>query len=462
MAGSTNICNHETANVSLTQGCTFKHGEELDYATAKASKAMIGAALQKRVQAIDSDTCEAGEEDTFFVADMGEVYRQHQRWTKHLPRITPHFAVKCMPDPMVLRLLAALGCGFDCASKTEIEQVLANGVDPSRIIYANPIKTKSYLRFTASKNVRQMTFDNTDELHKIAAIYPNAECYLRILTDDSASLCRLSQKFGASLEDVPMLLTTAKSLGLNIAGVAFHVGSGASDPSAFTKAVQDARSVFDQAIALGFAPHTLDCGGGFVPDTFEGMAAVLGKAVDACFPSSVRVIAEPGRYYTSAAFTIACHVTGRRTMVDPDTGLTSYMLYVNDGVYGNFSSIMFDHQNPVPQVLRTKWRADGFNYSSDSLPDSGYTSAEENDTMPVMELSTKSIEYSIWGQSCDGIDCISKKWLSRDLISTGDWLFFEEMGAYTKCSATAFNGFTDKHDVEYVCSEPEAATLLGF
>lgn len=34
------------------------------------------------------------------------------------------------------------------------------------------------------------------------------------------------------------------------------------------------------------------------------------------------------------------------------------------------------------------------------------------------------------------------------------------MTAYTKCSATRFNGFTDSHDVVYVCSEPGASALL--
>jgi ornithine decarboxylase len=46
-------------------------------------------------------------------------------------------------------------------------------------------------------------------------------------------------------------------------------------------------------------------------------------------------------------------------------------------------------------------------------------------------------------------------------LDVGDWLYFEDMGAYTKCSATKFNGFTDSHDVVYVCSEPGAKALLG-
>ena len=69
-----------------------------------------------------------------------------------------------------------------------------------------------------------------------------------VLTDDSSSLCRLSLKFGASLDSTKSLLELAKELGLNVVGVSFHVGSGASDPAAFLKAVQDARFVFDQAL----------------------------------------------------------------------------------------------------------------------------------------------------------------------------------------------------------------------
>lgn len=434
---------------------TEEHGQD----GVKLAKEMIGAALQKHVQAVNTDDCEAGDEDAFFVADLGDVYRQHLRWKKHLGRIIPHFAVKCNPDPMVIRLLAALGTGFDCASKSEIELVLREGVDPSRIIYAQPCKTKSYLRYTAKENVKQMTFDNSDELYKIKALFPDAELYLRIFTDDSQSLCRLSQKFGAHMDTAPELLALAKQLDLNIAGVAFHVGSGASDPSAFLKAVTDARNIFDQAIALGFNPHTLDVGGGFVSETFNDMAAVLSAAVDAHFPPSIRIIAEPGRYYTSSAFTIACNVIARRTVEDPVLNVKSYMLYLNDGVYGNFSSIMFDHQHPIPQVLSTRRRPDGFNYSLDSLADSGYASAEEVDTTTG---GAKTIEYSIWGPTCDGIDCISEKWLARDTVDVGDWLYFEDMGAYTKCSATRFNGFTDKHETKYVCSEPGATALLGF
>ena len=41
--------------------------------------------------------------------------------------VEPFYAVKCNPDPVIVKLLAALGCGFDCATKGEIDLVL-NGL----------------------------------------------------------------------------------------------------------------------------------------------------------------------------------------------------------------------------------------------------------------------------------------------------------------------------------------------
>jgi ornithine decarboxylase len=41
--------------------------------------------------------------------------------------VEPFYAVKCNPDPVIVRLIATLGCGFDCASMSEIDFVL-NGL----------------------------------------------------------------------------------------------------------------------------------------------------------------------------------------------------------------------------------------------------------------------------------------------------------------------------------------------
>lgn len=434
---------NNTENLAAAVAHQYHHGAAPVHPSPKQ---LIGDALRHRVESIDTELCEPGDEDTFFVADLGEVYRQHLRWKRALPRVKPFYAVKCNPDPKVLQLLAALGAGFDCASKWEIEQVLNMGLAPERIIYAQPCKTNSYVRYVKSHGVKQMTFDNADELYKIAKLYPEAELFLRIMTDDESSLCRLSMKFGAAKETTDGLLATAKDLGLNVVGVSFHVGSGASDPMAFYKAVYDAYEVFEQGRGYGFNMKTLDVGGGFCGDTFEDMAATLRDALDEYFPASsnVNIIAEPGRYYVSAAFTIACNIIARRTVegVLP-ADEKSYMVYVNDGLYGNFSSIMFDHQHPVAKVLRTGTRTLYDNNAANACPEGQGT------------------RYSVWGPTCDGIDRITETISFEHELDVGDWLYFEDMGAYTKCSATKFNGFSDEHDVIYVCSEPGAQALLS-
>ena len=56
-------------------------------------------------------------EDPFYLVDLGRLVELHQLWSAALPGVHPFYAVKCNNDPVLLQTLAALGCGFDCASK---------------------------------------------------------------------------------------------------------------------------------------------------------------------------------------------------------------------------------------------------------------------------------------------------------------------------------------------------------
>jgi ornithine decarboxylase len=233
-------------------------------------------------------------------------------------------AVKCNPDPYVIRLLAALGAGFDCASNGEINQILSSdgAIDPSRIIFANPCKATSFIRAAARAGVNTMTFDNADELYKIAKAHPRAKLVVRILTDDSKSLCAFGTKFGASLSVVPSLLAKAKELNLLVVGVSFHVGSGCYDPSVYHDAISCARAVFNMGKDIGYDFTLLDVGGGFEDCLFEKAAEVLRTAIGEFFPEDERrqkgihIIAEPGRFYVSTAFRLAVNVIARRAPLD--------------------------------------------------------------------------------------------------------------------------------------------------
>lgn len=117
----------------------------------------------------------ANQDEPFYVFNIGDIVKKHQTWIEKMPRVVPHYAVKCNDNDVVLATLAALGTSFDCASKAEINKILSLGVNPERIIFANPTKPKSHIRFAQVVGVKTMTFDCDIELQKIKAICPDAK-----------------------------------------------------------------------------------------------------------------------------------------------------------------------------------------------------------------------------------------------------------------------------------------------
>ncbi|KAL3881866.1 hypothetical protein ACJMK2_028258 [Sinanodonta woodiana] len=373
------------------------------------------------------------KEEAFMLGDLGDVINKYKRWVKKLPRVEPFYAVKCNNEHAVLKVLSDLGCSFDCASKSELQMVMNLGVEPCRIIYANPCKQRSYIRYAAKHHVSLMTFDNEEELHKIKDIYYGARLVLRIRPpNDFKILCELGIKFGCHKTKVRPLLETARRLGLNVVGVSFHVGSGCLEASAFAAAIQQARQVFDIGLDLGFDMNLLDIGGGFPgqvspPISFNEIAEVVNEALDLYFPSDdrIRIIAEPGRYMVASAFTLVANIIAKRYVArdqrgengEPVSSLSAsdepaIMYYINDGVYGSFNCLLFDHAHDHVTA---------------------YIPRE-----PENELT---YECSLWGPTCDGIDCINEKTQLPEL-KVGDWLYFLDMGAYTTVAASAFNGMT--------------------
>lgn len=394
------------------------------------------------------------DESAFFAGDLSAVYDAVAQWRASPigSRVEIFYAVKCNPSPMVLHLLSLLGVNFDCASSSEINHVLSlpAGPSPDRIIFANPCKPASFVRKAHASGVDMMTFDNADELHKIKALHPRAKLVLRILTDDSKSLCRLGLKFGAPLDVCPSLLQTAKELGLDVVGVSFHVGSGCKDPEQFADAIWRARRAFDMAKEAGYKLELLDIGGGFERETFAQMSRVISDNLDMYFPASegVRVIAEPGRFLVSSAFTLATNVIARRKNAEAapaevedipsgaeGEGSADVMYYINDGVYGSFNCILFDHQIVHPYPLTV---AGSHSAGRPAFPPPPNVELEKDLTLQLGYTGTQ--RASVWGPTCDSIDCV-RAVVNLPPLEVGDWLGWAEMGAYTLCAASTFNGF---------------------
>jgi len=231
-------------------------------------------------------------------------------------------------------------------------------------------------------------------------------------------------KFGVLPEEAPKLLETARSLNLNVVGVSFHVGSGCMEPAVFNRAIKACKTLFDYGETLGFpGMRFLDIGGGFPGNTgtsIKEIAEVVNASLSEHFPPEcgVEIIAEPGRFYVAKAFSLVTLVHSLRQVGRDEDADKKFMYYINDGVYGSFNCVMYDHAVVHPKLLK--------------------------------EYEGPSYQCSIWGPTCDGLDqvCPSEQLPELQL---GDWLLFNDMGAYTLVAAGTFNGFPVSR-IHYVAS----------
>jgi len=269
------------------------------------------------------------------------------------------------------------------------------------------------------------------EVEKIHELFPEAKLVLRILPDDSHSSSPLGTKFGANFEESVKLIHKCKELGINLIGVSFHVGSGCYAIEAWIDAIRLSRKVFDEAEKVGIKMNLLDIGGGW-PGTDDGKITLsdvsdfVNKELEKNFPG-VDVIAEPGRFFCTACYTLAVSVISRREKWknvisskegSNDTELKNekeILYYLSDGVYGSFNNIIFDHAHP--------------------------------ELIPLEEAEQHAHEKTkscLFGPTCDSIDVVCKDVELPDL-KVGDWLYVVNMGAYTVASSSHFNGFLPPH-----------------
>jgi len=280
-----------------------------------------------------------------------------------------------------------------------------------------------------------MTFDNKAELEKIARIFPEAELVLRIAANDSKSLMPFGYKFGCSFNYAMELIDVCKEKGLNLVGISFHVGSGCYDASAYVDTLKNAAKLFEYAAKAGYRMNLLDLGGGWpgeesAMEFFETISKAITPILDESFPSPIRLISEPGRYFCTATMTAAVQITSKREYfsapqaVTNEDGSISFLpapkeiqYYVTDGAYGSFNNVIWDFAKPTP--------------------------------VPFKEIEENAPKYitTFFGPTCDSLDVICKK-IPFPSMNPGDWVYFHNMGAYTVAAGSTFNGF-DRPTVHY-------------
>lgn len=363
---------------------------------------------------------------SFYLIDIGRIIRRVKLWRELFPLIDPFYAVKCNSSKVICKLLSLMNIGFDVASVSEINVVKGIVNDLGKIIYANPVKDSNSIRYARTTDVDFLTFDSEHELYKLKLYHPNSKLLIRLKVNDKESECTFSEKFGVEEEEIEKLLTLAYTMKLNIIGTCFHCGSNCKNPRQYYEAIDLCANAFALASKIGFKFTVLDIGGGFsglndqnsiklltetssevsraLNDFFNYNEETIGEGT-----TTLKVIAEPGRFFVTDSHTLVLSVIGKKIKIDKDSGKKRMVYHLSDGTYGSFSCINYDHQIPV--------------------------------LIPYNNNDSEKFESVIFGNTCDGLDKICER-VSLPELTISDLVYCENFGSYSVASASNFNGFS--------------------
>jgi ornithine decarboxylase len=271
------------------------------------------------------------------------------------------------------------------------------------------------IRYAYEKGVRVFASDSEMDVRRIAREAPGAHLHIRVLTEGTETAdWPLSRKFGCQQEMVVDLILLARELGLDPAGISFHVGSQQRDLGAWDAALAKVKFIFDKLESHGVKLRQINMGGGFpahyvnrtheISHYCEEITRFLQEDFGDDMPE---IMLEPGRSMVGESGVIVSEVVliSRKSRY----GLHRWV-YTDIGVFGG--------------LIETLGEAIKY---------------------PIFtERQGKPEEAVLSGPTCDSMDIMyedNKVPLPLSL-EEGDRLYWLSTGAYTTSySSIAFNGF---------------------
>ncbi|KPM75627.1 MULTISPECIES: PLP-dependent decarboxylase [Pseudoalteromonas] len=116
----------------------------------------------------------------FFIYDLDKL-------TAHLNQLTAQtdvklwYAVKANPLSRIIQCLDSAGFNFDVASKGELEQVLAQGIDSERVLNTGPAKSPKQISHFIARGVRTFVAESINQVRWLNEQATKANCQLQVL-----------------------------------------------------------------------------------------------------------------------------------------------------------------------------------------------------------------------------------------------------------------------------------------
>lgn len=355
------------------------------------------------------------QDTPYLEIDLGKVRESYGKISKNLDGIEIYYAMKCNPNPDILRTIIDCGGQFEISSANELKKAVAVGADPRKILFSNPVKTEKDIALAFSAGVREFAFDSFSEVDKLAKNAPGSNVYIRLAIPVRKSVVASEGKFGVSLEDAQELVIYAKKMGLKPYGISFHVGSQMLDCEAWGDAIQHCSKLINSLHALGINLTFLDIGGGFpvcyddvARDNIDKIGKSISKALSKYISSNTRIVAEPGRYIVAESGVMVGTVIG------------------------------------IADRFGKKW------LHLDVGADNGLLEAVQTANtilFPVRDsrMSREKDIVVLTGPTCDSQDTILFDARVSSNLEIGDKVYFEFAGAYSTAFTECFNGFANPY-----------------
>jgi diaminopimelate decarboxylase len=352
----------------------------------------------------------ADEFGTPLVVYCEETIRSQARaYREAAPGALVAYGTKAFANVAVLRLLAEEGVGADVSTLGELAFAQEAGIRGERLLFHGNNKSDEELRAAAAAGAT-VVLDAPDEPARAATagvrrvlvrLTPGVEA----VTHEAIRTAHAESKFGLPPDAALAAMAEARELGLEVAGVHFHVGSQLARVEESLLAVDRLLAFCERAEAeLGWTPQVLDIGGGLgirytreehVPEIGEFVPPLLARLPD------VQVVLEPGRSLVGRA-----GVTLYRVGVVKESGGVSYV-----AVDGGMSD------NPRPQLYGARFEALLAN-RAEELADG---------------------VFRIAGKHCESGDVLIDA-VALPRPQRGDLLAVPATGAYTLAMASTYNG----------------------